>query len=74
MPKMSATKATAIGVASQSTRAGEFITVREAAAILKLSEISIRRLLTQKKLKRFKVGARTLIRLSEALSLIREAQ
>jgi excisionase family DNA binding protein len=52
----------------------DFITVKEAAALLKLSDISIRRFLTQKKLRRFKVGARTLIRVSEAMSLIREAQ
>lgn len=51
----------------------KFLTVRETAAFLKLSEISIRRFLTQRKLKRFKVGSRTLIRLQDAESLIREA-
>jgi excisionase family DNA binding protein len=51
-----------------------FITVKEAAGILKLSEISVRRFLTKRKLKRFKAGARTLIRLSEVLALIREVQ
>jgi excisionase family DNA binding protein len=54
-----------------STSAGEFITCKETASLLKLSEISIRRLLTKKKLKRYKVGARTLILKSEALGLIR---
>jgi excisionase family DNA binding protein len=53
---------------------GEFITCKECASLLKLSEISIRRLLTQKKLKRFKIGARTLVRREEALSLIHESQ
>lgn len=53
------------------SKADEYITVRETAAMLRLSEISIRRMLTQKKLKRFKCGARTLIKRSEALSLIK---
>jgi excisionase family DNA binding protein len=52
---------------------GEFISVREAAGITKLSEVSIRRFLTRKTLRRYKVGARTLVRASEVLGLIREA-
>ena len=55
------------------TQQSDFITVKEAAGILKLSEISIRRFLTKRKLKRFKAGARTLVRRSDVLSLIREA-
>jgi excisionase family DNA binding protein len=54
--------------------AGDFINCKEAAALLRLSEIHIRRMLTQKKLKRYKVGARTLILKSEALALIRPAE
>lgn len=50
-----------------------YITVKETAEFLRLSEISIRRLLTKKKLRRFKCGARTLIRLKDAEALIREA-
>ena len=50
----------------------EFINVREAAALLRLSEISIRRLLWKKQLKRFKAGGRTLVKRSQVLSLIRE--
>jgi len=73
MPKMSATKAVAARAASQSTHAADFITCKEAAALLKLSEISIRRFLTQKKLRRYKVGARTLLRHDEVLGLVREA-
>lgn len=53
---------------------GEFLTCKEVASLLRLSEISVRRLLTQKKLRRYKVGARTLIRRSEALGLIRESE
>jgi len=52
---------------------GDFLTCKETAELLKVHEISIRRLLTQKKLKRYKFGARTLIRKSEALALIRVA-
>ena len=48
------------------------MTVREAAQLLRLSEISIRRFLTLKKLKRFKAGARTLLLQSEVLGLIKE--
>jgi excisionase family DNA binding protein len=64
------TKAAEAGATPQT----DFITVREAAGLLKMSEISIRRFLTQKKLKRFKVGARTLLRSSEVLGLIRESE
>ena len=51
-----------------------YLSVREAAQTLHLSEISIRRFLTKKKLKRFKAGARTLLLRSEVLGLIREAK
>ncbi|MGH9727512.1 MAG: helix-turn-helix domain-containing protein [Candidatus Acidiferrales bacterium] len=52
---------------------GEFLTCKEVAALLRMSEISIRRFLTRGTLKRYKCGARTLIRRSEAMGLIREA-
>ena len=51
-----------------------YVTVKEAARLLKLSEISIRRFLTQKKLRRFKVGSRTRILHSEVMGLIRESE
>lgn len=70
MPKITTVKTKPI---TESSSGQEFITCKEAALLLKLSEISIRRMLTQRKLKRYKVGARTLIRLSEARGLIREA-
>jgi len=50
-----------------------YITVRETAELTRLSEISIRRYLTQKKLTRYKCGGRTLVRLADAEALIREA-
>lgn len=64
--------------AQNSTANSDFITVQEAADMLRLSQISIRRFLTQKKLTRFKVGrskktGRTLLKRSEVLSLVREA-
>lgn len=53
---------------------GAYVSVKEAARLLKVSEISIRRFLTEKKLRRFKVGSRTFILHSELASLIREAE
>lgn len=53
---------------------GAYVSVKEAARLLKISEIGIRRFLTQKKLRRFKVGARTILLQSEVLSLIREVE
>jgi len=61
-------KQTAIDAATQ-----QFITCKQASEILTISEISVRRFLTQKKLRRFKCGSRTLLRLSEVLALVREA-
>jgi len=49
------------------------ISVAEAAEILRLSEISIRRFLTQKKLVRYKVGGRTLVLRSEVEAMIKRA-
>jgi len=51
----------------------QFITCKQAAEILKISEISVRRFLTQRKLTRLKCGSRTLLRLSEVLALVHEA-
>jgi excisionase family DNA binding protein len=72
MPKIASAKQTvsnlAVPVPSQ-----QYVSVREAARLLKVSEISIRRFLTQKKLRRFKVGRRTLLLHSEVVGLIHEA-
>lgn len=56
----------------------ECISVPEAASLLRLSEKSIRRLLTEKRLTRFKVGvasvkSRTLLLRSEVVALIHKA-
>lgn len=72
MPKPKIARTSSMSPAS-SASPGDFVTVREVTGLLKLSEITVRRMLTQKKLKRYKVGARTLIRKSEALALIRVA-
>jgi excisionase family DNA binding protein len=50
----------------------QYITVAQASEILHLTDVSIRRMLTQKKLKRFKVGSRTLLDKSAVLGLICE--
>jgi len=48
-----------------------YITVGEAAEILRLSEISIRRYLTKKVLARYKAGGRTLLRRDDVVALIK---
>jgi excisionase family DNA binding protein len=50
-----------------------YLTVPEAAQFLRISEATVRLHLTKKTLKRYKYGTRTLIRLRDAESLIREA-
>jgi hypothetical protein len=49
----------------------EFMTVKEAAAEGHMHPVSIHNLLTKKKLTRFKLGRRTLIRREEFRSLIK---
>lgn len=66
---MKSKAATDKGSASDDDR---FIHVKEAARLTTLSEISIRRYLTQGKLRRFKVGGRTLLKYSDVIALIRE--
>jgi excisionase family DNA binding protein len=50
-----------------------FCDIPEASRIVRCSQATIRRLLTQKKLIRYKFGARTLIKTSELLALVRKA-
>ena len=59
---------------SKSTARNEvvtYITVAEAAEILRLSQISIRRYLTKKILARYKAGGRTLLRRDDVVALIK---
>ena len=52
----------------------EFVTMKAGAAMVGVSIVSINRYIRQKKLHRYKVGARrTLLRRSEVLGLVREA-
>jgi excisionase family DNA binding protein len=51
----------------------EYISVSEAAELVRVSEVSIRRFLGQKKLKRYKFGARTLLDRAAVMNLVREA-
>jgi excisionase family DNA binding protein len=51
-----------------------FVDVRQAAALLHLSDVSIRRFLTQRKLRRYKVGHRTLLDRAEVLGLVQEVK
>jgi excisionase family DNA binding protein len=48
----------------------DFRTCKEIAELMRISEISVRRMLTKKQLTRYKFGSRTLVRLSEALGLV----
>lgn len=61
----------------QAAAASTYMTVAEAAELLKLSEISIRRYLTNKILVRYKVGdakrGRTLLRRDDVERLIKQA-
>jgi excisionase family DNA binding protein len=68
--------ALAKSTASSATLApsGAYVSVKEAARLLKISEISVRRFLTLKRLRRFKVGSRTLVLQSEVLALVREVE
>jgi hypothetical protein len=48
------------------------VTVQWAADFLSLSDVSIRRYLTIKRLRRFKVGGRTLVKVGDLLKLVHE--
>lgn len=50
------------------------LSVRKAAEFLSVSDVTIRRFLTHKKLRRFKAGGRTLVRLSDLLELVKEVK
>jgi excisionase family DNA binding protein len=49
----------------------QFITCREAAEIGHMHEVTVRRYLAEKKLTRFKLGRKTLIRREDFMALIR---
>ena len=50
-----------------------FLTVQDSAALLHLSPVSIYRWIAQGRLKKYKVGARTLLKKNDVLGLICEA-
>jgi excisionase family DNA binding protein len=52
--------------------AERLVSVPDAAAFLSVSEVTIRRNLTNKKLRRFKVGGRTLIKVGDLMALVKE--
>ena len=69
------TKNTADSALSQLQRPEDrLVTVSWAANFLSMSHVSIRRYLTQKKLRRYKVGGKTLIRLGDLLALVKEVK
>ena len=52
--------------------AAAFISVKAAAELLSVSQVSIRRYLGQGQLKRFKCGSRTLLLRDDVMGLVRE--
>lgn len=52
-------------------KVSDFLTCREASRIVRLSEVSIRRLLTKGRLRKFKIGGRTLVSRAELLGLVK---
>jgi excisionase family DNA binding protein len=59
--------------AGQAGASESYLTIKEAATFLRVSPVTVARLLRDRKLKRFKVGGRTLIRQRDAEALVREA-
>ncbi len=55
------------------TQAGQaFISVKAAAELLSISQVSIRRYLGQGRLKRYKIGSRTVLSYDNVMTLVRE--
>jgi len=52
--------------------AERLVSVPDGADLLSVSQVTIRRYLTQKKLRRFKVGGRTLIKVGDLMALVKE--
>jgi hypothetical protein len=52
--------------------AEKLVTVPAGADLLSVSQVTIRRYLTQKKLRRFKVGGRTLVKVGDLMNLVKE--
>jgi len=73
MQKLATKRALRPNAIAEPLQPGQFVSVREGAALSKVAEITLRRWLTQKKLRRYKIGSRTLIKTSDLMGLIREA-
>ncbi|MGD0178941.1 MAG: excisionase family DNA-binding protein [Candidatus Sulfotelmatobacter sp.] len=52
----------------------EFTSVAGAAALMMVSEETIRKMLTRKRLKRYKFGGRTLVKVAELRAHVKEAK
>ena len=57
---------------AQTRNVSEFLSVEQAAELLCVSKVTIRRYLGLGKLKKFKVGSRTLLQHDDLMSLVRE--
>ena len=60
------------GASDQVRGVGQFVSVERAAELLSVSKVTIRRYLGLGKLRKFKVGSRTLLRHDDVMGLIRE--
>jgi excisionase family DNA binding protein len=54
--------------------AADFLSIQEAAELLRVSPVTIKRYLWLKKLTRYKVGTRTLLDRQNVLSIVRQAE
>jgi hypothetical protein len=72
VPEVKMTKAAIPAAVERRPTDSEYVGITQAAQIIQVSEATIRRFLTQRKLKRFKIGARTIVKRSEVIGLIRE--
>jgi excisionase family DNA binding protein len=62
------------GTAPASLNDPEYTSVAEAAALMTVSEETIRKMLTRKRLRRYKFGARTLISVAQLRALVKEVK
>lgn len=61
-------------MAVHSNDSARLLSVKAAAEFLSVSDVTIRRFLTHKKLRRFKAGGRTLVRMNDLLQLVKEVK
>jgi Helix-turn-helix domain len=61
-------------LAATQEAAERLVSIPWAAEFLSVSEVTVRRHLTQKRLRRFKAGGRTLVKVADLMALVREVK